>query len=234
MSDRLPWAVVPLKSAQHANSRLSSVLTSTERQCLFEAMLLDVLSALGDTTQLGGILAVTDCPVARRHFRRVGARLLNDPDEAGLNAAVSQAAYALEQQGVESFLTVPGDTPAVTAVEIDRVASSINESRGLVLVPARDGRGTNCLAMSLPLMVPPLFGPDSVEAHITAARRQNIKAQLLSLPGFGFDVDTPDDLLRVNEFSQASKTNMYLEGIRLDRRRIGLETGIRSEFAVMR
>ncbi len=130
-------------------------------------------------------------------------------------------------------MTVPGDTPAVTAVEIDRVASSINKSRGLVLVPARDGLGTNCLAMSLPLKVPPLFGPDSVDAHITAAQRQNIKAQLLSLPGFGFDVDTPDDLLRVNEFSQASKTNMYLDGIRLDQRRIGLETGIRSEFVVM-
>ena len=184
-------------------------------------MLLDVLSALGDTNQLGGILAVTDCPVARRHLRRVGARLLDDPDEAGLNAAVAQAAYVLEKQGVEGFLTIPGDTPAVTAVEIDRVASLINESRGLALVPAQDGRGTNCLAMSLPSMVPPLFGPDSVEAHIAAARRQNIKVQLLSLPGFGFDVDTPDDLLRVNEFSQASKTNMYLDGIRLDGRRIG-------------
>jgi 2-phospho-L-lactate guanylyltransferase len=197
-------------------------------------MLLDVLSALGDTNQLGGILAVTDCPVARRHLRRVGARLLDDPDEAGLNAAVAQAAYVLEKQGVEGFLTIPGDTPAVTAVEIDRVASLINESRGLALVPARDGRGTNCLAMSLPSMVPPLFGPDSVEAHIAAARRQNIKVQLLSLPGFGFDVDTPDDLLRVNEFSQASKTNMYLDGIRLDGRRIGSETGIPSEIAVMR
>ena len=225
---------MPLKSAQHANSRLSSVLTSTERQHLFEAILLDVLSALGDTNQLGGILAVTDCPVARRHLRRVGARLLDDPDEAGLNAAVAQAAYVLEKQGVEGFLTIPGDTPAVTAVEIDRVASLINESRGLALVPARDGRGTNCLAMSLPSMVPPLFGPDSVEAHIAAARRQNIKVQLLSLPGFGFDVDTPDDLLRVNEFSQASKTNMYLDGIRLDGRRIGSETGIPSEIAVMR
>ena len=234
MSDRLPWAVVPLKSAQHANSRLSSVLTSTERQRLFEAMLLDVLSALGDTNQLGGILAVTDCPVARRHLRRVGARLLDDPDEAGLNAAVAQAVYVLEKQGVEGFLTIPGDTPAVTAVEIDRVASLINESRGLALVPARDGRGTNCLAMSLPSMVPPLFGPDSVEAHIAAARRQNIKVQLLSLPGFGFDVDTPDDLLRVNEFSQASKTNMYLDGIRLDGRHIGSEIGIPSEIAVMR
>ena len=234
MSDRLPWAVVPLKSAQHANSRLSSVLTPTERQRLFEALLLDVLSALGDTNQLGGILAVTDCPVARRHLRRVGARLLDDPDEAGLNAAVAQAAYVLDKQGVESFLTIPGDTPAVTAVEIDRVASLINESRGLALVPARDGRGTNCLAMSLPSIVPPLFGPDSVEAHIAAARRQNIKVQLLSLPGFGFDVDTPDDLLRVNEFSQARKTNMYLDGIRLDGRRIGSETGIPSEIAVMR
>jgi 2-phospho-L-lactate guanylyltransferase (CobY/MobA/RfbA family) len=57
---------------------------------------------------------------------------------------------------------------------------------------------------------------------------------LLSLPGFGFDVDTPDDLLRVNEFSQANKTNMYIDSIRLDRRGISLETGMRSELAVMR
>ncbi|SVE53140.1 uncharacterized protein METZ01_LOCUS505994, partial [marine metagenome] len=50
---------MPLKRASQANSRLSSVLTPAEREQLFEAMLLDVLSALQDVGRIGGILAVT-------------------------------------------------------------------------------------------------------------------------------------------------------------------------------
>ena len=213
MSNRLPWVVIPLKPARQANSRLSSVLTPAEREQFFEAMLLDVLSALQDVGRIGGILAVTRCPLARRHLRRAGAHLLDDSDCTGLNAAVSSAASALEAQGVPGFLTVPGDIPAVSPLEIERIAHSINEFSGLTLVPAADGQGTNCLAMSPPKLLPPLFGPGSVDAHTRAAASQNIEVRLVALPGFGFDVDTPEDLRQVHQYPRARQTASFLDSI---------------------
>ena len=189
MSDGLPWAVIPLKAAQYANTRLRSVLTSSERHDLFGIMLSDVLHALKDATQLGGVLAVTRCPIARHHLSRSGAMLIEGPEEIGLNAAVTHAACLLNQYGTDSFLTNPGDIPGVTGKEIDNVAGLLNKRTRLILVPARDGQGTNCLAMDTSLPIKPHFGPYSINAHVAEARHKNIQAKLLSLPGFGCDID---------------------------------------------
>ena len=233
MSDRLPWVVMPLKPARQANSRLSSVLKPAERERLFEVMLLDVLSALQEVGRIGGMLAVTRCPLARRHLRRAGAHLLDDPDHTSLNAAVSRAASALEAEGVPGYLTIPGDIPAVSPVEIDQVAQSIKGFAGLTLVPAADGQGTNCLAMSPPKLLPPLFGPGSVHAHTRAAAGQNIEVRLVALPGFGFDVDTPEDLRQVHQHPRARQTVSFLDSIGFAERcnRLGQDVG--SDFAAI-
>ncbi|SVE34730.1 uncharacterized protein METZ01_LOCUS487584, partial [marine metagenome] len=179
------------------------------------------------------ILAVTRCPLACRHLRRAGAHLLDDSDCTGLNAAVSSAASVLEAQGVPGFLTVPGDIPAVSPLEVERVAHSINKFSGLTLVPAADGQGTNCLAMSPPKLLPPLFGPGSVEAHTRAATGQNIEVRLVSLPGFGFDVDTPEDLRQVNQYPQARQTASFLDSIGFAEHYTRLDEGVGSDFAAI-
>ena len=233
MSDRLPWVVMPLKPAAQANSRLAPVLSPAEREQLFEAMLLDVLSALQEVARIDGVLAVTSCPLARGHLRRSGARLLDDPEDcAGLNAAVSRAASVLEEQGVPGFLTVPGDVPGVSPHEIDRIAHSIKVFPGLTLVPAADGQGTNCLAMSPPELMPPSFGLRSVEAHTRAAAHLNIEVRMEPLPGFGFDVDRPQDLQQVHRYPRARETTAFLDSIVFDRRQPGRSQNAESHLAV--
>jgi 2-phospho-L-lactate guanylyltransferase len=78
-------------------------------------------------------------------------------------------------------------------------------------VPARDGRGTNCLVCSPPDSIEPVFGTDSFARHQAAARRLGIRAEVVLLPGLGLDVDTPGDLGALLGRPLSGKTGRYLE-----------------------
>ena len=56
------WAVVPLKQLEQAKARLASVLSTEERRALMLAMARDVLTALGRSSRLNGILIVSRTP----------------------------------------------------------------------------------------------------------------------------------------------------------------------------
>ena len=58
------WAVVPLKQLEQAKARLASVLSADERRALMLAMARDVLTALGGSKRLKGILIVSRTPEA--------------------------------------------------------------------------------------------------------------------------------------------------------------------------
>jgi 2-phospho-L-lactate guanylyltransferase len=64
----------------------------------------------------------------------------------------------------------------------------------MTIVPSRDGKGTNALAVSPPDLIPFHFGDSSFEPHCAAARALGIEPRVLRLPGLGLDIDTPDDL----------------------------------------
>ena len=58
--------------------------------------------------------------------------------------------------------------------------------------------GTNALLLSPPAVIEPAFGPASLEAHVRAARSADASVQLVIDPQLGFDLDTPEDLERVD------------------------------------
>src|SRR5215203_5013516 len=84
------WAVVPVKGFARAKARLSPVLTRQERADLARAMLGDVLEVLSKAPGLAGVLVVSgDAEVARQAVE-FGAVVLDEPVEAGTNAAVQR------------------------------------------------------------------------------------------------------------------------------------------------
>jgi 2-phospho-L-lactate guanylyltransferase len=69
-------------------------------------------------------------------------------------------------------------------------------------VPDRHGRGTNALFLRPPDVIASAFGGDSREAH--AQRAHAAGARYLERDGpLGIDLDTPDDLLLVDEMARA-------------------------------
>jgi len=207
-------AVLPVKDTGDAKRRLAGFLTAAERQRLALAMAEDVLETLARVPGLAHIVVVTRDEGAAALAARHGARVLTEPSNDGQSAAVERAAAALDRDGVDSLLQVPGDVPGASVAEIEAVLAA-HEGAGcdgpaVTLVPSHDRRGTNCVLCSPPGVLPFAFGHDSFGPHCEAARAQGIAPRILPLPGLGFDIDTPDDLRAFIARPAAGRTLDYL------------------------
>ena len=91
------------------------------------------------------------------------------------------------------FLTVPGDVPRVTVDELRELVGAAGEGVP-AFVPSRSGLGTNGVALAPPDAMPLTFGEPSFERHLGTARARRLSPHVLTLPGLGLDIDTPEDL----------------------------------------
>jgi 2-phospho-L-lactate guanylyltransferase len=181
------WAVVPVKEFAGAKQRLSPVLSAADRARLYADMLDRVLDALAAARGIDGILVVTN----EVRLKRRDIRVLADLERAGQSAAVAQGVRLLAAEGRRAMLTVPGDLPLATAGEIEQVVAGHDR---FTIVPSRDGKGTNALAVSPPDLIGFRFGAASFAPHCAAARALGLEPRILRLTGLGLDIDTPDDL----------------------------------------
>ena len=92
------------------------------------------------------------------------------------------------------MLTLPGDIPLVTSVEIGRVLAAHRPAPSFTIVPSHDERGSNAILMSPPDAVTLRFGEDSFVPHLAAAEDRGIAPTVLHLPGIALDIDNPADL----------------------------------------
>jgi 2-phospho-L-lactate guanylyltransferase len=205
------WAVLPAKDLVDAKTRLADALSPAERRLLFRTMYEDVLIALSETTSLDGIAVVTRDPEAGAVAESYGARLIPEPENAGQTAAIERAATVLKADGADGMITIPGDTPLITAAEIETVLAAHTATPGLTIVPAHDRRGSNCIAVSPPGFFPFSFGNDSFQPHLASARKLGLEPRILDLPGIALDIDTPDDLRELIARGGDTRTHAYLE-----------------------
>ena len=188
-------AVLPVKDLGDAKQRLGGLLDAAERRRLARAMAEDVLETLTRVPGLAETIVVTRDDRAAALAARHGARVLREPANEGQSAAVARAAAALEREGIQTLLQVPGDVPGARADEIaTAIAGHGPGTPAVTLVPARDRRGTNCVLCSPPGVLPFSFGHESFGPHCRAARALGIEPRIVPLPGLGLDIDTPDDL----------------------------------------
>jgi 2-phospho-L-lactate guanylyltransferase len=186
---------VPVKDLTHAKQRLTSMLSVAERGELARAMLRDVLRALA-AADLGAVWVVTHDPAATTIARELGAEPVSEADNRGHTAAVARAQAEAVRRGARIFVTIPGDVPCVTAAELRELADGVRDGAP-VLVPSRSGLGTNGVALAPPDAMPLTFGEPSFARHLETARARGLAPRVLTLPGLGLDVDSPDDLTAV-------------------------------------
>jgi len=221
------WAVLPAKDLVDAKTRLADALSPAERRLLFRTMYEDVLIALSQAAALDGIAVVTRDPEAAAVAKSYGARLISEPENQGQTAAIERAAAVLKADGADGMVTVPGDTPLLSAAEIETVLAAHRPPVAMTIVPAHDRRGSNCIAVSPPGLIPFSFGNDSFQPHLAAARRIGVEPRILDLPGIGLDIDTPDDLRQLIARGGDTRTQAYLEtsGIAARLREVPRRTG---------
>jgi 2-phospho-L-lactate guanylyltransferase len=205
-------ALLPAKPLPLAKTRLGAVLSAADRAAVSAAMFDDVLAALGSARRLDRILVVTaDARLAER-ARAVGALVVAEPTPRGLNAAVGLGTEAALAFGASTVLTVLSDIPLLEAADVDELLERTPQ-RGALLVPSKEGTGTNAMVRRPGAIFPPRFGGRSLERHVSAAERQHVACEIVRNVRIGFDVDTPEDLRSFA--ATVTRTATYREAARL-------------------
>jgi 2-phospho-L-lactate guanylyltransferase len=184
-------AVLPVKAFGEAKQRLGAALAPERRRALAQAMVADVLAALGRVPDLP-VAVVTADPAARAAALAAGAEVLEDTEQAGQSAAAAIGVRRAVARGFERVLLVPGDTPLLDPDELRALLAS---RAAVTIVPDRHGTGTNALLLEPPGSIEPSFGPGSFERHRAAAAA----GIAMRLPTLMLDVDTGDDLSELRE-----------------------------------
>ncbi|HEV7459174.1 MAG TPA: 2-phospho-L-lactate guanylyltransferase [Solirubrobacteraceae bacterium] len=187
-------AVLPVKRFDRAKQRLASGLAGTSRKVLAEAMLRDVLGALGRVRSLYAIVVVTGEPRAQALARAHDALIVEDQAERGQSAAASLGVDRAVEFGAERVLMVPGDCPALDATEVQALLVGQGDGPAVTIVPDRHGTGTNALLLSPPYVIAPAFGEGSCSRHRALAEASGARVAIAEVASLALDVDTPDDL----------------------------------------
>ncbi len=199
--------VVPLRGIDSGKSRLGEALDAEERSAIILGLLARTLEVLAAWPPAQRVYLVTGDAQTGELARRAQPALtvLTEPREGGLNAALRAARDTAMSNGATAVLMLPADLPLLDGVALNRLldgadaALAAGNGHALVVVaPADARRGTNALLVAPPDLIDPQFGETSLEAHLRAAATADATVQLVVDPQLGFDLDTPDDLERLD------------------------------------
>jgi 2-phospho-L-lactate guanylyltransferase len=198
--------IVPVRGARAGKSRLGEALDPEERQALIVGLLLNTLNVLADWSTATGTHVITSDIRLRRVVRSTGsgARPIAESGPGGLNSALLEGRERALRADATAVLYLPADLPHVSTDALDRMLEAADagiaagHGRPVVVVAPADARtGTNGLLVSPPDTIDPHFGEASLEAHIRATAVADASLLLVNDPALGFDLDTPDDLERL-------------------------------------
>ncbi len=201
------WAVVvPVKRLAVAKSRLAA-FGAAQREALALAFACDVVLEAVRCPEVVRVLAVTDDPVAAHALALLGALVVPDEPDAGLNAALAHGADLLRASlGPCGVATVSSDLPALRAADLSQVLQAVT-LRGFVA--DTDARGTTLLAAAAGSALDPQFGPSSRARHLASGA-----VELPGTPALRQDVDTPEDLHRALRLGVGPQTRAACAGLR--------------------
>jgi len=151
-------------------------------------MFCDVLAAC---LLVGETRVVTSDDESAAAAAEVGAEVVADP-VGGQGAAVQAA---LEDVAPGGILVVNADVPCVVPHDL-RSLLAATPAGCLGLVEALDGT-TNALSLPSAEAFAPLYGPSSADRFRTHAASLGVEAVSIALPNLADDVDTMDDLTRL-------------------------------------
>lgn len=205
-------ALLPAKPLPLAKTRLASVLGDADRMRIAAAMYADVLRALSATQVLDAVVVVTADATLASLGRSAGAVVVDEGTPRGLNGAVALGTSAACRLGATSVVVVLSDVPLVTASDVDELLRRA-PARGALVVPSKEGTGTNAMLRQPPTLFGSCFGGRSLERHVAVAERARVACEIVRNPRLELDLDTPEDLRAL--VATPSATETYREAIKL-------------------
>ena len=199
--------MLPMRTVSGGKARLGEALDAEEREELVLGLLLHTLAVLADWPRCGRVHLVSPDPVLAAATRQAGADVIvhRQPGE-GLNEGIRMGIGAAMRAGrgepcwccratcrtcrwTRSTSSSWPRMPASRRRGADRWWPSRHPTRAAARTRWCCGRRTSSHRC---------FGSDSFEAHLRAAEAAGAAVQVVSHPVLGFDLDTPEDLERLD------------------------------------
>jgi 2-phospho-L-lactate guanylyltransferase len=222
MTDRAPlinsdgtqtfvWSLVlPVKRLNSAKSRLGGPAAAYRAE-LALAFAADTVAAAIGTAGVHEVLVVTDDPTVAQRTAALGAHVVYDEPDAGLNAALAWGAdVAREDAPQAGVAALSADLPALRPAELAEVLAFAGAARSAVVVADAHGSGTTAYLTAATLPFRPAFGIDSLRAHLAAGA----VAYAGDAPSVRRDVDTLEDLAAAVALGVGEHTAAVLASMR--------------------
>jgi len=183
------WAiVVPVKRLDDAKTRLR--VDPNVRIELALAIAADTVRAALACPLTAVVIAVSDDTRATPVLRELGAVVVPDRPDAGLNPALVHGAAAPEVPADVGVAAIAADLPALRPNELADVLAATSR-HGTVVVADAAGVGTTLLAAADVRQFRPMFGTDSRAQHVATGA---VDLSDAAGPSLRCDVDTLADL----------------------------------------
>jgi 2-phospho-L-lactate guanylyltransferase len=205
------WSLVlPVKRLDTAKSRLRGP-AAAHRAALALAFAADTAAAALATVGVVELVVVTDDPAAAELTAALGAHVVDDRPDAGLNAALSWGATVARQRAPQAGIAaLSADLPALRTAELGEVLAFASVANCAVVVADAHGSGSTAYLAAATVPFAPAFGPDSLRAHVAGGA--------VTFPGAGVpsirqDVDTLEDLWAAVALGVGPHTSAIVQSI---------------------
>lgn len=210
-SDDGRWfLVVPVKRLAAAKTRLGPPY-DLHRADLALAFALDTTAAALACPTVDAVVTVTDDPVAADALRDIGAQVVADEPDAGLNPALTHGAAAAARMWPDRGAgALSADLPGLRPDELTTVlARAAAHDRSFV----RDagGSGTTLVLARSAADLRPSFGPGSADRHASSGMTDLSSIDVMSVRR---DVDTAGDLDLAAASGFGQRTTRLLDRLR--------------------
>lgn len=191
MSTPQRWSiVVPVKRPEFAKTRLAETVGEL-RPVMARAFAADTVAAALACSLVESVVVVTDDDEAAKQAVALGAEVVDDAPDAGLNAALRHGADWIRAAYPDAAVaSLAADLPALRPAELEKVLSAAAE-HPVSFVADAAGIGTTMYAAMPGIAFEPHFGGRSRAAHRTKGA---VELELTGIPSVRRDIDTAVDL----------------------------------------
>jgi 2-phospho-L-lactate guanylyltransferase len=183
-----------VKTFRRSKQRLAPPFSEDARAALAEALCRDFFEIARGIRKAERIFIVSAEPVALALARANDWEPIAEAGQTSESQSVDAASRICAARGIGALLRIPMDLPLVRAEDIDAILDAAEPAPSCIIVPSRDGTGTNALLRSPPDLFPSHFGPGSFARHLEEAKRAVARLTVIDNPRIAQDLDDLVDL----------------------------------------
>jgi 2-phospho-L-lactate guanylyltransferase len=130
--------------------------------------------------------------------------LIAETEQISESASVDFGSKEAKMRGATAVLRLPIDLPLITPGDIETILEHDGEEPSIVIVPSRDGAGTNAILRRPPDLFPSHFGPGSLAKHLAEAAAAKALCRVIELHRVALDIDDPGDVSELIQRGQGA------------------------------